>query len=75
MGVLGLRDQNLGKENTEEDYLGGGELSPAVSGIGTLTWILKFSSISSLHFELVRLPPLHRKVAVAKGWTGCVEVT
>lgn len=28
-----------------------------MSGIGTLTWILKLSSISSLLFELVRLPP------------------
>lgn len=74
MGILGLQDQKLGKENVEEKPLARGELFPAVSGMDTVTCVLKFSRIFSLHLELARLPPLHRKIAVAVGWTGYVEV-
>lgn len=72
MGILGLQDQELEKENSEERCKGG-KRPAAVSRMDTLAHILKLSSI--LHLELARLPPLPQETAVAIGETGYVEVT
>lgn len=74
VGGLGLQNEKLGKENSEECRRGA-NLPPPGSEADSLTRTLKFSSVySSLHLEVTRVLPLHQKTAVAIGWTGYVEV-